>query len=186
KGDFPTSLDAKSSDLDFYKRCIHGISKDFEKHYNLEEEVEKYFDRNLIEKGVTKGRHYFDLFHLESRMGNWHSALTLETDPETEEFIFTNSRKIIDLIQQPFLGERKEFVLYKMIIDNYWQLLLHFGINKYNDIGLEFLKDVKDKIEVRNDIFVEYKPNRSIVERQKSRFYFQPSDEKAFSSKNYV
>jgi len=185
KADFPEELDNKSDDFKFYKKCIHGLSVAFKKLYNLDEEAPKYFERNLVTEGVTLNRHYFDLFHLESRMGNWHSALTLETDPETEEFIFTNSRKMIDLIQQPFLGERKEFVLYKMIIDNYWQLLLHFGINKYHDIGLEFLKDVKDKIEVRNDIFVEYNPNESIVERQKSRFYFQPSDEKAFASKNY-
>lgn len=130
KGDFPTSLDVKSSDLDFYRRCIHGISNDFETHYNLDTEVEKYFERNLVEKGVTKGRHYFDLFHLESRMGNWHSSLTLETDPETEEFIFTNSRKIIDLIQLPTLAERRNFTLYKEIIKNYWPVLLFFGINE--------------------------------------------------------
>src|SRR5699024_3244521 len=70
-------------------------------------------------------------------------------------------------------------------IDNYWPLLLHFGINKYHDIGLEFLKDVKDKIEVKEEIFVEYNPSESVVERQKGRFYLQPSDEKAFASKNY-
>lgn len=185
KADFPEDLDNKSDDLKFYEKCIHGLSVAFKKLYKLDEEAPKYFERNLVTEGVTLNRHYFDLFHLESRMGNWHSALTLETDPETEEFIFTNSRKMIDLIQQPSLRERKEFILYKLIIDNYWPLLLHFGINKYHDIGLEFLKDIKDSIEVRKNIFVEYNPNEAVVERQKGKFYLQPSDEKAFASKNY-
>src|SRR5699024_9961385 len=119
-------------------------------------------------------RHYFDLFHLESRMGNWHSALTLESDPETEEFIFTNSRKMIDFIQQPKLEERKEFTLYKRIIDHYWPLLLHFGIYKYHDIGLEFLKNIKHAMEVKINIFVNYNPSESILEKQKYGFYIQP------------
>lgn len=185
KADFPTELNDKSDDYTFYKQCIHGISLAFKKLYNLDEEAEKYFKRNLVTEGVTMNRHYFDLFHLESRMGNWHSALTLETDPETEEFIFTNSRKIIDLIQQPSLEERKDFVLYKIMINYYWPLLLHFGINNYHELGLELLKDVKDKTEVKNNVFVEYNPNESILEKQKNKVYFQPSDKKAYASKNY-
>lgn len=185
KADFPVELDQKSDDFVFYKKCIHGLSLAFKKLYNLDEEAPKYFERNLVTEGVTLNRHYFDLFHLESRMGNWHSALTLETDPGTEEFIFTNSRKIIDLIQQPSLEERKEFILYKIIIDHYWPLLLHFGINNYHEIGLEFLKSLKDKVEVKNNIFVEYKPSESILEKQKNKFYIQPNDDKAYASKNY-
>src|SRR5699024_8342370 len=134
KADFPAALDSKSSNIDYYKRSIHGINKEFEEHYNLDKEIEKYFMRNLVEPAVTKGRHYFDLYHLESRMGNWHSNLTLETDPETEEFIFTNSRKIIDLIQLPTLAERRNFTLYKEIIKNYWPVLLFFGINEEENL----------------------------------------------------
>lgn len=129
KADFPASLDAIASSFDYYKRSVHGIGKQFEEHYNFEEEINKYFERNLVEPSVTKGRHYFDLYHLESRMGNWHSALTLETDPETEEFIFTNSRKIIDLIQLPTISDRRKYSLYKEIINQHWPVLLFFGIN---------------------------------------------------------
>ncbi|MFD2830013.1 hypothetical protein [Corticicoccus populi] len=130
KADFPKSLDKSSDSFDFYKLCLHGLPKDFEKQPDFDEEIESYFKRNKIFEGVTKGRHFYDLFHLESRMGNWHSALTLETDPETEEFIFTNTRKTIDLIQQPTISERRNFSLYKMIIEKYWPVLLKFEINK--------------------------------------------------------
>lgn len=134
KADFPAALNAKSSNIDYYKRSVHGINKEFEEHYNLDEEIEKYFMRNLVEPAVTKGRHYFDLYHLESRMGNWHSNLTLETDPETEEFIFTNSRKIIDLIQLPTIDERRKFSLYKEIVKDNWPVLLFFGINESKNL----------------------------------------------------
>lgn len=134
KADFPAALNAKSSNIEYYKRSVHGINKEFEEHYNLDEEIEKYFMRNLVEPAVTKGRHYFDLYHLESRMGNWHSNLTLETDPETEEFIFTNSRKIIDLIQLPTIDERRKFSLYKEIVKDNWPVLLFFGINESKNL----------------------------------------------------
>src|SRR5699024_4860668 len=92
-------------------------------------EIQNYFERNQVTEGVSKGRHYFDLFHLESRMWNWHSTLTLETDQETDEFIYMNTRRLIDLMQQPEIDERRDFVLYKTIINEFWPILLHFGIN---------------------------------------------------------
>lgn len=130
KADFPKELDNNEENLEFYKKCIHGIPKDILNTKTIETEINEYFKRNKVYEGVTKGRHYFDLYHLESRMGNWHSMLTLETDPETEEFIFTNTRKAIDLIQQPSIKERRNFELYKQIINDYWPVLLKFSINK--------------------------------------------------------
>src|SRR5699024_7182238 len=132
KADFPKDLDAQEDTLEFYKKCVHGLPQRFFDHADFDQEIEAYFKRNKIYEGVTKGRHYFDIFHLESRMGNWHSMLTLETDPETEEFIFTNCRKIIDFIQTPPTKEKREFRLYKEIIQNYWPVLMRFGINYLN------------------------------------------------------
>lgn len=144
KGDFSSSLDFQEETLDFYKECIHGISEKFKSSYDLDEEIKNYFKRNIVEEGITKERHYFDLFHLESRMGNWHSSLTLETDPETEEFIFTNCRKIIDIIQQPSVDERRNHRLFKLIINHYWPILLFFGINKSKNRDLIQLDEVHE------------------------------------------
>lgn len=141
KADFSKKLDAHEDTIEFYKSCIHGLGKDFTKHYNVEQETKKYFQRNLVKEGVAKGRHFYDLYHLDSRMGNWHSSLTLETDPETDEFIFMNSRKLIDLIQQPSIIERRNFVLYKSIINDYWPVLLHFGINSKKNLYEQTVKE---------------------------------------------
>lgn len=129
KADFPKKLDDQEESIEFYRKCVHGLPKQFIENDDVEKEINEYFERNEVHEGVTKGRHYFDLFHLESRMGNWHSMLTLETDPETEEFIFTNCRKIIDFIQAPSTEEKRNYTLYKEIIKSYWPVLLKFGIN---------------------------------------------------------
>ncbi|WP_166626544.1 hypothetical protein [Jeotgalicoccus sp. S0W5] len=148
KADFPSDLDQQEDTFDFYKKCVHGLPQRFFDHADFDQEVEAYFERNLINEGVTKGRHYFDLFHLESRMGNWHSMLTLETDPETEEFIFTNCRKMIDFIQSPPTQEKRDFDLYKEIIENYWPVLLQFGINSASPVkNKETLTDEEDHFE---------------------------------------
>lgn len=186
KADFPKELDVHSNSLDFYKKCIHGLPERFFEKYDFDKEASDYFYRNKITEGVTKNRHFFDLFHLESRMGNWHSTLTQETDPETEEFIFTNSRKIIDLIQQPSIEERRNFDLYKIIVNHYWPILLFFGINnkknknlldltKRNDTqnshissGVKFIK--KDDMKVQfKDSGVLFQP--STKEIKKKNFY---------------
>jgi len=141
KADFSRELDNHKDTFNFYKKCVHGLPKRFIENENVDKELNEYFERNLVTEGFTKGRHYFDIFHLESRMGNWHSMLTLETDPETEEFIFTNCRKIIDLIQAPSIKERRNYSLYKKIIEKYWPVLLRFGINTVKEDKAESEED---------------------------------------------
>ncbi|MFC3900407.1 hypothetical protein [Aliicoccus persicus] len=130
KADFSPSFDKISNTMDYLKKSVRGFGKGFEKFYDKDKEIMSYFNRNLVDTSISKGRHYFDIFYLESRMGNWLSALTLETDPEVEEFIFINSRKLIDLIQSVSLSDRRNFSLYKKIIEDNWPILLYFGINK--------------------------------------------------------
>lgn len=181
KADFPASLDAKASSSDYYRRSVHGISKQFEEHYDIEGEIDKYFERNLVEPSVTKGRHYFDLYHLESRMGNWHSSLTLETDPETEEFIFTNSRKLIDLIQLPPIAERRDFSLYKKIINQHWPLLLFFGINTDENLYEQNSKLTVNKLK---NIIV-YGDRSLKINKQKNMMTILPADHHINLKQNY-
>lgn len=161
KADFSRKLDKHEDTFEFYQACIHGLGKDFTEVYDVRDEAKSYFKRNLIGEGVTQGRHFYDLYHLESRMGNWHSSLTLETDPETDEFIFMNARKIIDYIQQPSIRERRNFELYKLIINHYWPVLLHFGINSKKNLyeqsvqkippeSFQGIKLFNDKMQVTN------------------------------------
>src|SRR5699024_2487496 len=181
KADFPAALDSKSINIDYYKRSIHGINKEFEEHYNLDKEIEKYFMRNLVEPAVTKGRHYFDLYHLESRMGNWHSNLTLETDPETEEFIFTNSRKIIDLIQLPNIDERREFSLYKEIIKDNWPVMIFFGINEDRNL----YDQINNLTETKYKNIIIHSNRKIEVTKTKSSVSLLPKENQILLNDNY-
>src|SRR5699024_814987 len=65
--------------------------------------------------------------------------VTQETDPELLEFIYVNSRRIIDLLQSPTIQERRDKMLYKKLILKYWPALLFIGFNE-KDLSLDFNK----------------------------------------------
>src|SRR5699024_5201832 len=130
KADFSKELDNKEDTHEFYEKCLYGFPRGFKQQPNYNEKIKDFFNRNLMNEGYPMGRHFYDLFYLESRMGNWHSSLTLETDPETDEFILINTRKFIDLIMSPSIDDRRQHTLYKTIVNHYWPVLLNFDINK--------------------------------------------------------
>jgi len=132
KSDFPLIKNHMPQTIDEMKEFIHGVSKDAKAMDSYSNVVNDYLKRNLQGENVGKGRHYFEIFHLESRMGNWHSNVTQETDPELLDFIYVNSRRIIDLLQSPSIQERRDKVLYKNLILKYWPALLFIGFNENN------------------------------------------------------
>lgn len=142
KSDFPLKKNHNPETYKEMSEFIHGVSKEAIKLKDYNEIITDYYKRNHHTEGVGKGRHYFEIFHLESRMGNWHSNVTQETDPELLDFIFVNTRRIIDLLQSPSIQERKDKVLYKSLIYKYWPALHFIGVNEktinidYDKIGL--------------------------------------------------
>lgn len=141
KADFSKELDIKEDTHEFYEKCIYGLPRGFKQQQDYNEKLMDFFNRNLMSEGYPMGRHFYDLFYLESRMGNWHSSLTLETDPETDEFILINTRKFIDLIMTPSIDDRRNHQLYKRIINHYWPVLLKFDINKLPNSNKKSLYD---------------------------------------------
>src|SRR5699024_1215425 len=139
KSDFPLIKNHNTKTIEDMKEFIHGVSKEAKSMKEYPYIVSEYLKRNLQDEGVGKGRHYFEIFHLESRMGNWHSNVTQETDPELLEFIYVNSRRIIDLLQSPTIQERRDKMLYKKLILKYWPALLFIGFNE-KDLSLDFNK----------------------------------------------
>lgn len=189
KSDFPLNKSHNPQSFEEMSEFIHGVSKEAVKLPDYANIVEDYYKRNLHVENVGKGRHYFEIFHLESRMGNWHSNVTQETDPELLDFIFVNTRRIIDLIQSPSLQERKDKVLYKKIINKYWPALLFVGFNEktfnidYDKIGLttEYVNGLKvyelSNLELINDSenSIIIKPSTEIV---------GPQNQYVFKAKN--
>lgn len=177
KSDFPLRKNHNPQTYEEMDEFIHGVSKEAMALPNYDNIVTSYYQRNLQTEGVGKGRHFFEIFHLESRMGNWHSNVTQETDPELLDFIFVNTRRIIDLVQSPSIQERKDKFLYKSLINKYWPALLFIGVNKktinvdYDKIGLNdhYLNglkifELKNLELIENDASVyTIKPNTEVV-----------------------
>lgn len=189
KSDFPLNKNHAPSTKKEMSNFIHGVSKAAQRMIEYEDIIEAYYKRNLVEENVGKGRHFFEIFHLESRMANWHSNVTQETDPELIDFVFVNTRRIIDLIQSPSIQERKDKILYKTLIQRYWPALLFIGVNDktinldYAKIGLSNIYINGMKIyEISNlsfkkntDTEILIKPNSKIV---------GPQNQYVFKSKN--
>ena len=186
KSDFPLKKNHNPITYDEMNDFIHGVSKEALKLKDYNKIITDYYKRNLHREGVGKGRHYFEIFHLESRMGNWHSNVTQETDPELLDFIYVNTRRIIDLLQSPSIQERKDKILYKSLINKYWPALLFIGVNEktinvnYEKIGLnnQYINGLKiyelnnlDLIKTEDDVFT-IKPNSEILGPQK-QFMFK-------------
>ncbi len=183
KADYDPQLDHITDDLNEYKKLMTHFQKDFSMFYNVDDELDAYFERNLVTHDVTKGRHFFEVYHLESRLGNWHSALTSETDPETEEFIYLNTRKLIDLFTSISIDEMRQHKLHKHIIHEFWGVLNYFGVNEtkglwekleWNGSGSKTFKDMR----IRHN-------GNMFLEEVAGELFVMPSPKKISSVENY-
>ena len=189
KSDFPLKKNHNPNTYDEMSDFIHGVLKEAVKLPDYSIIVNEYYKRNLHSEGVGKGRHYFEIFHLESRMGNWHSNVTQETDPELLDFIFVNTRRIIDLLQSPSIQERKDKVLYKTLINKYWPALLFIGVNEktinvdYDKIGLnnQYINGLK--IYELNNLELEKNADNEFTIKPDSEFV-GPQNQYIFKAKN--
>lgn len=176
KSDFPLNRPHNVTTVEEMISFVHGVPKMMIESNDYKQIMAEYFNRNIHSINVGKGRHYFDIFHLESRLANWHSNTTQEVDPYIIEFIYMNSRKLIDLIQSPNIQQRKDKLLYKLLIKKYWPTLLYIGFNETsyyldeNKIGLNNVYfNGLDVIDSQNlefnieDNILEFKPNTTKV-----------------------
>lgn len=184
KSDFPLNKSHTPTTKEEMFSFIHGVPKAVKEMNEYDEIIEDYYKRNLIVENVGKGRHFFEIFHLESRMGNWHSNVTQETDPELIDFVFVNTRRIIDLIQSPSIQERKDKILYKSLIKKYWPALLFIGVNNkainidYNKIGLNNV--------YINGLKIYELSNLSLKENTDKEFLIKPNSKNVGPQNQYV
>lgn len=189
KSDFPLGKNHNPQTYEEMKDFIHGVSKKAMALPEYNDILQSYYQRNLQSEGVGQGRHFFDIFHLESRMGNWHSNVTQETDPELIDFIFVNSRRIIDLLQSLSIQERKDKLLYKTLIKKYWPALLFVGFNEksfnvdYTKVGLDYEYINGFKIYELNDLVLEQTEDHTVVIKPDSELV-GPQNQYVFKAKN--
>src|SRR5699024_3921517 len=185
KSDFPLNKNHNPETYKEMKEFIHGVSTAALELPNYNDILSDYYKRNLQSEKVGKGRHFFEIFHLESRMGNWHSNVTQETDPELLEFVFVNTRRILDLLQSPSIQERRDKVLYKKIIDKYWPALLFIGFNE-KTLNLDYDKLGIDTTKYFNGITIYEHSNLAVTEMNERMLEIKPANENVGPEFQYV
>lgn len=132
KSSFPTSL----YDENNIENLLIGIRKwvpdEMKKKNNYEllyKHVKDYLTR--IDLNITRiyNYHVLDLVFLESRLGNFQSNITQETDKTLEVFNLFNSRKFIELFLSVPLEDRQNQEIGKQLIENHWPVLDYFALN---------------------------------------------------------
>lgn len=132
KSSFPTEL----YDENNFENLLSGIKKwvpdelKMKSRYNqFYKEITEYLKRINLSVTETYGYHILDLIFLESRLGNFQSNITQETDKTMEVFNIFNSRKMIELLLSVPLKDRQNQNIVKQIINQYWPILEDFAVN---------------------------------------------------------
>ncbi|TDM12395.1 hypothetical protein [Macrococcus lamae] len=77
----------------------------------------------------TKGFYLTDLYFQETRLANWHSNNTQETDNSVEVFILVNTREFMNLFASMPLAVRNSGQLHREWINHLWPVLNFYSVN---------------------------------------------------------
>lgn len=126
-------------DHDAIKRFIaYKVPKFLKGQVNIEVLIEDYFKRIDLDVNQLNGYYLADLFYQESRMGNWHSNITQETDNSVEVFVLLNTRELINLVTSLPLKDRENKMLHKEWINQLWPVLNFYPVNKEANLYEQF------------------------------------------------
>src|SRR5699024_8428034 len=167
------------------KELIRG-----ENGLSLIDSVHEFMKRTDLTLNNIYDYHILDILFLESRLGNFQSIITQETDNTLEVFNYFNSRKLISLLLQPNLDERQSNQLFSLIINHFWPMLNFFSVNEETNLYIKHKrfkeKIVKDKEERLKIFQIESTSNLSIIENiHKTEFIIQPNNMPIKPNENY-
>lgn len=142
---YPAEMDFTTDFDRLFKLSTKWQTTSFKK--NVKDKKE-YFNA-FIERSKFKEISDFNynlpmLLFWESRMANWHSNITQETDHTSETFIFLNSRYILDLLMRADFNVRKNKEILTDIVHLKWPILQYFIPNTY--------RTLKDQAENRSTL----------------------------------
>lgn len=88
----------------------------------------------------------YDIFYWEYRMGTWHAQILLESDVAHDTFIPFNCRRILELMLSVPNSDKKNFTVFKNIINKNWPILNYWGINTLEK-PIDRLKNIDSQID---------------------------------------
>lgn len=125
------------------------------KNLNEQESVsmyESFLKRNDYKSVKSFNYHLPFLIYWETRMGNWHSNITQESDLNQDTFIIINNRFILDNFISLTSYDRKNNNLLKEIIKRKWPILNYFIPNsqltledQFNELNAQNISSTNKK-----------------------------------------
>ncbi|MFC3420069.1 hypothetical protein ACFOLA_11315 [Salinicoccus hispanicus] len=107
----------------------------------LRKEPEKLLDmyrsfaeRVDMEQVALYGYNLPVMLYWETRMGNWHSNITQETDNVLETFVFVNNRHMLNQFMYLDTQARKNRTYFDKVVSNKWPILNYFIPNRYETL----------------------------------------------------
>lgn len=76
------------------------------------------------------------MLYLESKLSNWHSSITQETEGIQETFIFFNSKFLLRNLLSLKMDERRNTILLSLYIKAFWPFLNYQVANSYNTLDV--------------------------------------------------
>ena len=172
---FPELMD-KTEDLErLYKYSIRWQVKSLKRKPKLGKKMfYEYLERVKFDKEILHNFNLPLLLYLESRMGNWHSNITLETDNTMETFILVNSRRILNSISYLPKEERKNKEFLFETINEFWPILNYFLPNSKKT--LKDLSSYNNSVSYFNDKVRITDFHNIILRNDNGKIYVQPND----------
>lgn len=90
---------------------------------------------NLNRNGILNANLSMMLYY-ESKMNNWHSSITQETDAVQETFILLNSKFLLRNLLSLKLNDRRDTKLLNLYIKKFWPFLNYQIANSYNTLDM--------------------------------------------------
>ncbi|OZT76900.1 hypothetical protein [Salinicoccus roseus] len=108
-----------------------AIREDREK---LETLFEAFKERNGFDAYGKYGYNVPAALYWETRMSNWHSNITQETDTTLETFILVNNRYMLDRYMRMGTADRENKGYLTRLISEFWPILNYFVPNRYETL----------------------------------------------------
>lgn len=109
---------------DLYKATLKWAPSNLKEKSQITREMfDGYIERTKYNEIAKYKYNFLMMFYWETRMGNWHSNITQETDEIIETFIFVNNRFILDQFMSMDMNVRENNRLLTKFIDGNWPFL---------------------------------------------------------------
>lgn len=133
-----------------------------------------FIERSKFQEIEPYGYNLPMMLYWETRMANWHSNITQETDNTVETFVFVNNRYMLDQFMHLDTISKRDKEYFEKLIEHFWPILNYFIPNSM--LTLADYKNAMNTFRLYEKSIVISKPMNVDVSAKQEHYSIQPSD----------